>query len=678
MSIRFQPTKNIYSVILLLALAACSPLQNIEPVALPPAQQATSSPVPASSSHPTSAAATVESDGEGLASVEDYTGAPALRFAGADNNEVELNLVQADLRLFLLELSAQMGMSVIIDESVTGRVTVNTGPFSNKLTRKDLPDLLAFILNAYGLSMEQRGQVYHIGREQNPVPALAVGQELQQRFASHIFQIVPLRYISITSALEALKPIKGDAKLMAYHPANLLGILADSGRLHRILEVLQLIDVPPFRSRSFRVFYLEHAEVFQVYKDLRAISQSFTGEHSAYHFLPLQSISALLAVAPAGHDFQDVRYWLDMLDRESDLLRRPYVYPVKNHSAAELAEMLRKLYGGENRPSAFAQPATGADGRAPFKQLFGGGRKTSTFQGQQQNDLPAPHQVKVEQRFPEGKLVIEADESTNRLLFRATLKEYREILEFLRQLDKAPPPQVRIDAVIAEISLGGRFTFGFDWDFFFKNLFFSTRTGQGGNSPQADSNFAFFVDAVAGDSDFRVLSRPSLLIRNGENASLTVGSDEPVIVAVDKRQDSDQVTNQVEYRNVGVILQVTPNITEAGLIRLDVTQEVSSVGPERTDERLPSFSQRKLQTSVLCTPGRPVVLGGLIQETFNQASTGTPGLRETPYLRHLFNRDEHTRESTELVIFIYADLVKPDDDQREFLQRLERLSELIV
>ncbi|MCK5717904.1 MAG: type II secretion system protein GspD, partial [Thiomargarita sp.] len=284
---------------------------------------------------------------------------------------------------------------------------------------------------------------------------------------------------------------------------------------------------------------------------------------------------------------------------------------------------------------------------------------------------------------------IVADESSNSLLIRATPRDYRQLLKTISLLDQVPK-EVMINVVIAEVTLTESTKFGIDWQSFFRgskagqtdtylqtNFNVSNSTGLVLN--HVEGNLNLILNMMDATGDVSILSRPSLLVRNNEEASINVGANEPFVTGETSSTTSEFVTTNVQYKDTGISVKVTPRINDDGIINLDIFQELSQLGETRAD--LQSFLTRKIETSVVVRDKSAIVIGGLIEKRQNNSENGIPFLKDIPIFGKLFASTEMVETRTELVLIIVPEIVNPEADNsplvRKFKQRMNLVSKLL-
>jgi general secretion pathway protein D len=286
---------------------------------------------------------------------------------------------------------------------------------------------------------------------------------------------------------------------------------------------------------------------------------------------------------------------------------------------------------------------------------------------------------------------IVADDSRNALLVVATARQYRMIESTLRKLD-VMPLQVLIEATIAEVSLTDELSYGVQW--FIRRSQHETALSTFGVSapgivqlggPGAGLSYIFSsqnarvaLEALSTITDLKVISSPQLMVMDNQTAKLQVGDQVPIVT----QQSASTVTagappvlvSTVQYRDTGVILEVTPRVNPSGLVTLDIKQEVSEVGPAGPASvgGSPTISQRSIASRVAVKSGESVILGGLIKDRQRDSRDGIPFLSKIPILGALFGSSSDTTARTELMVVLSPTVVSDVTQAREVTEELRR------
>jgi general secretion pathway protein D len=296
-----------------------------------------------------------------------------------------------------------------------------------------------------------------------------------------------------------------------------------------------------------------------------------------------------------------------------------------------------------------------------------------------------------------------ADEANNAIVVRATERDYRIIEKVLKQLDILPR-QVLINVVIAEVTLSGSIEWGLEW-FLNKNIGAigsesGDYTAQGAldnginrpiNTPLGSSTGFFFSiydpvgflrglgKVLGSDSGINILSSPNILALDNKEATIEVGKEIPTVTGTTTDATAGTtITNSVQYRKTGIILNVTPHINSNGLVKMELEQEVSDVGEFITELKNYTFLTRRADTSLVVEDGKTIVIGGLMKSNRQDSNAGIPLLKDIPILGYLFGAGSKTSEKTELIILITPNVVKSraeaDRITREFSGKIEHLT----
>lgn len=429
---------------------------------------------------------------------------------------------------------------------------------------------------------------------------------------------------------------------------------------------------------------------------------------------PVERLNALVVVTPRSHLLPQIETWIRRLDRPTDTLESQlFVYPVQNGSAVHLAEMLNGLFGGEAAGASQAGVAAGAAptqfggaslamngaaGGANGSRALGGsgaaglstgglnaaqgmsGAGSARFGGAGASSGgvgASPALSSVSQLG--GSVRVVADDKRNALLIRAPRSEYRRIEQALRELDKAPV-QVLIEASIVEVSLTGNLRYGVEW--FVENHLSRDRTGQallnlntsGSIGPQ-QPGFSYTIlnkagavratlNALAANSQLRVLSSPSVLVLDNHTATILVGKQQPIKQSTTVTT-GNLVTESIVYKDTGVMLNVTPSVNAGGLVTLDILQQVTDVGEVDQPTGQRNFLTRQIQSRVAVRSGEPIVLGGVMSENESAGNNGVPVLRSIPLVGTLFSTTNNTKARTELLVMMTPRVLEDDASLRE-------------
>ena len=269
------------------------------------------------------------------------------------------------------------------------------------------------------------------------------------------------------------------------------------------------------------------------------------------------------------------------------------------------------------------------------------------------------------------------------MLIKASERNYKKILQILHRVDQ-PPLQVLINATLAEVTLNKNLQYGVQF-FLQKNhgksggIGFSTSdalaiapvmpglnliAGNIGSDPRV------ILDALAKETAVRIVSSPSVVVLHNQQAILEVGDQVPIITreAQSVINPDSPTVNEIEFKNTGVILNVTPRINSNGLVTMEVQQEVSAVQntsgqSDAATSLTPTISQRRVTSTIAVQSGQMVVLGGLIREEVSRSKSSIPVINKIPYLGDVLGGEtDNGRTRTELVVFIRPIVIRNPED----------------
>lgn len=549
-----------------------------------------------------------------------------------------------------------------VDAAVNARTDLITFRTPKPISGARLTELSAQLLKSYGIAVQDFGGVLRIvpstsiastlplvrrGRAQPTVP-----QPLRP-----IFQYIETEAVRPQSLLAPLKSILGDkVKVEADNSGGLL-LSGQPDDVQIALELVQVFDQPMLRgqhsSRIVPRFWSAEEFVRRLGEVLKAegynVGNQGTGDPVTLIALP--PVNSVIAFAGSPQVLKHILDWVRDLDQLNVAQAGSafFTYPVKHSDAQDLAKALNELISGAN-----ATPSQQA-GAVPA-----GAAGTTA--------AAAPALGNRQQR----RVVVNG--ATNSLIFQGGSQEdYRQWLTLLSELDR-PVKSALIDVLVAEVALNDDSNLGFSWKLqqlgsgaqavrLSGTTYDLNASGSGlavnallGGNPLRQ----LAINALASNSDSRVISNPKVVTRNGEAANISVGQDVPTVSSQAVTTGSAIIGNNstvvpqtIQYRNTGVLLRVRPVIHAGDRIDLEVSQEVSSAETTTTGVTTsPTIRKRSVETKLSLRDGATVMLGGLISETNTQSDSGVPLLKDIPVLGSLFKSATKSRTRTELVMLI--------------------------
>ncbi|PLY14741.1 MAG: type II secretion system protein GspD [Sedimenticola sp.] len=615
------------------------------------------------------------------------------------DGNITLNFENTDIReVVKVILTDQLNLGYVIDPLVQGGVTLQTG---KPLKKDDLLPTLEMLLRMNGAAMINDAGVYRI----MPIPnAMAGNLSAQLGYTSqplpngYTVRIVPLEFIGAAEMETILKPLASDGSVVRVDVTRNLLILAGTGaELSNLIETIRVFDVDWMSGLSVGFFPLEYSKSADMLKKIHTIIGA--GENGPIQglikVLPIESANGLLVVTPQKRYLDKIRVWIERLDsieaQENSEEQQFYVYKVRNGEAVKLSELLSQLFSADEAAPKRTTGASISPGQQPVQLTSsdsdakdGGSKKTS-------GNVIASSSLNVggDSVAFSTPVKIVADETRNLLLITASAKQYTKIQKVLDKLD-ITPLQVLIEATIIEVRLQGDLEYGLQW--FFRGghsgysgsgsldgtLDSTGSSGLGGIFPGFNYSLIDSVgqvravfSALAEDTNVKVLSSPSVMVLDNQQARIQVGDQVPI--ATQQQQDTSTSTstivNSIQYRDTGIVLDVKPRVTPGGLVTMEVEQEVSDVSATQSSTLdSPTISTRKITSTVAVQNGHAIVLGGLIRDRSDNSQGGVPGLYKVPVLGWLFGQNSSSTDRTELVVILVPKVVAGSDDSSRIVE----------
>ena len=679
-------------------------------------------------------------------SVQRGTGAFVRRVTGpsvdVSPGDVTLNFDGTDIReVVKVILGDLLQVNYVLHPAVQGVASLETG---RPLRREHLVPTLETLLRMNNAALIYKAGTYEVVPIANAVQGNLVPQLGEATSAlpeGYSVQVIPLQYIGAEEMNNILQPLAPEGSIIRVDTLRNLIVVAGTGpEMTNLVDTIRVFDVDWMKGLSVGFFTLEYARASDVAIQLEGLLADDSGNplKGLFRFIPVESANSLMVVSPQESYLQQARNWIDRLDlaeASGSAAERLYVYRVKHGDAENLADVLSQLFGGEGRGrrDSVGGVAPGLGTSSLGSSGFGGsGFGTSSFgsSGLGLRSVNAINAVGDEGTTTSGiggdtggssigggstsrrggisggglsqrgggagsartldmssEVSIVADAINNSLLVRASPKDYKKILDALKQLD-IPPLQVLVEATIVEIILTGNLEYGVQWNFYglaTKDARSRVQLNNGSLTQEDDSirgGFSWVVvsrptqiravlDALAGENLVNVLSSPSVMVLDNQAAQIQVGQEVPVATSQQQgTSTTDRIVNQVQYKNTGVMLSVRPRVTPGGMVQMEIEQEVSTPGDASTLG--PQFLTRRITSTVAVRSNQAVVLGGLIQDERSGGKQGVPGLYDTPYLGFLFGNRAKRSNRTELVVVLTPKVIGSDQDIESVSQDFQR------
>ncbi len=593
-----------------------------------------------------------------------------------------LNFDNADIYEVIQVIAGTLNLNYIIDPQVTGVVNIRSG---TKILPDQLFTVFKKILHVNGLDIRNEGdyEYIYVSRKPSNVETNSAGQIGNLKDSSEfILQIVPLQYLSSGQAQKLIEPylsVQGTVTNLAAQ--NTLLISDFESGLINILRILTKLDISPMASMTIKLVRVDNAPLFDLRDELIEVFDALkinTKDFDAITVVPLERVNSLMLISNSASQIQNGVEWITELDvmptQDRDNI---YIYNVRNSVASELSELINELLTEDTPKSSSTKKKTTSRTNTKAKKTTKTKKSTSSS-GKSLSSL----------RFI-GEPVVFADDDRNVILIRALPPDYTRIVKLLERLDNLPR-QVLVEVLVAEIQLTNELQFGIEWFVSKERLSFGTdflslvnpgvgKAASGFSFGMVDGDVTSFLQALSSRTDIGILSSPQILVLNNEKATVNVGEQVPIVTTETQNSvGAAQVDKTVQYKDTGIILDVTPQINYNGIILLEVKQTVSNaVENTVSDISSPVISKRELQTKLAVKTGQTILMGGLIKKDNQTIQSGVPYLMDIPWLGNFFKYQKDKLVKTELIIMITPYVIESEDvlDQyvRDFEQKMNQL-----
>ncbi|GAB4261555.1 MAG: type II secretion system secretin GspD [Methylomicrobium sp.] len=631
--------------------------------------------------------------------LSELAGVSGRQSAKTGSGSYSLNFDEADLgEVAKVIISDILGQNYVLSPKVAGKVTLQT---TEPLTREQLLPTLEMLLSMNDAALVKDGGVYHIEPAGDALYTSALSlADRRGRLLPSGYQVavIPVRNVGVDNIVDLLKPLIQEKTLLhADASRNLLLAGGTAAELARIQEIVGIFDVDMMRGRSFALFPLSHVDPPTLIDELNQIFDNSTEEDKGrfFRFIAIERLNAVLAITHQKRYLSDIENWIVRLDKAKSAAGGGVnVYKVQHVDAVQLAATLSEIYGTVGPQTRQPSVAPGRQGVEVTNRLQQQNNQQS--QQQRQRRLPTNNLMGSGAKVANvGDVRIIPDEINNSLVIVATAQEYSVIKDVIKQLD-VMPLQVLIDATIVDVTLTDNLKYGVQWYFQHRNGGVN-EIGGGGNLIKSAAaaaaagftgglsySFVSFSDdikavlsAEALKNNINVISSPSLMVLNNQEASIQVGNEislrtsqnTPLTGGVDTGLIQ---TNQLEQRKTGVKLKVKPRVNAGGLVIMDIEQSVEDPGAPKDDGSNPDILTREIMSSVAVQSGETIVLGGLIKENNTYGKTGVPWLHEVPLIGPLFGSTSSTNDKTELVVLLTPRVVTSRQDSRLVTDEFKR------
>ena len=631
------------------------------------------------------------------------------------DGDVTLNFEAADLHEIIKVVFEEiLEANYLIDPRVQGVATIHT---TRSIPKENVLVVLESVLQTNGAALIKEADLYKVvpiedAKKEITIPTVGSYQGTQSTgFGTHV---VPLKFVSAMEMKKLLESVSKESATSVQVDAtrNILILSGTRGRISNLMETIRIFDVDWLKGMSFALFPLQYADP-KILSD--ELTKMLGGESAGplagiVQLLPMERLNSIMVITHRPQYLDEARKLIEQFDRGTDTGsgRRLYVYHLKNGKADNIATLLQDIFGqppnnvpppssprsiGNVRPASATTTASTGFPAAPAASAEPATSASSASIAPAAPAAPAPSALQAStggasegQGINTGEITIIADQTINAILVLSTPQDYRVVESAIRQLDTAPH-QVMIEATIAEVQLTDNLSYGVRW--FFNDNIGSDRV-QGGfgefvSGAGGSNNFSIgifdsldqmkiFFDILETETNVKFLSAPQVMVLDNQTANIRVGDQIPIVTRSSQGiSDSNApIVSEVQYRDTGTLLSVTPRVNTGGLVTLEISQEVSVPGTAGEGSSNVPISQRTIDSTVMIQSGQTVVLGGLIRETTTRGNGGIPGFKNIPVLGVLFGSTTQDASRTELIVTITPRVVTNPMEAREITEEFRK------
>ena len=627
-----------------------------------------------------------------------------------DTTSVTLSFSGADIESVASVLAKATGQTILVDPKVKGTINL----ISNKpLTKANALDAFSTALRTSGFSLVDVNGVYRVVPEADAklISNLVVTGKSSQAGDQIITRVFKLNFESANNLLPVLRPLVSPNNTINAYPGNNTIVITDyASNIQRIGELIETIDAPV--SSDVQTIKLRHAIAIDVAAMLnKVLDTGLVGVEAGNKTIVMADArsNSLLLRSSSPEKMRQIRALVAKLDTPGTSNGNIWVVPLRNAEATKLAITLRAIVAADTALSAqvasgTATQAVGAVGatntQIPSTPGASGGTGTA-----------AATSALTSSSTPSTGGIIQAEPATNSLIITANEPLYRNLRHVIDQLDKRRG-QVYIESIIVEVSSTNAAELGIQWQGLvgsgnqntgFGGTNFTNADGTTGSNitnlsrnvnailnpnntagitpvpPNPGLNLGLLtkfngvygmsalITALSTTTGTNILSTPNIITLDNEEARIVVGQNIPLISGSYATTGSAATATPfttVTRQDIGLILRVKPQISENGLVKMQIYQEVSNVASQVPNQG-PILNKRDIETNVIVDDGQTLVLGGLIENAYKDSTSGIPWLSDIPIIGALFRYDNSARTKTNLLVFLRPYVLRDKGQDQE-------------
>lgn len=651
--------------------------------------------------------------GLGAVSTWAQTSPPAAASEKQDNgNLVSLNFNNVDIDAVVKAIGKISGKNFVVDPRVKGTLNIVTNtPVPRSLTYSIL--LSALRLQGY-TAVEGNNVVTILPEADAKMHSVPVGKTRSpvatgDKIVTEVFQI---NHESASQLLQVVRPLVTPNNTVSVYPGNNSLVITDyAENISRIAKIIAAIDVPQGDSTVIPVLHASAVDMAsmlnKLYGDAATNNGASTEPSMKVTVMADARSNSLIVRAENRSRMQAVRSMATQLDQAGATSNIRVIF-LKNANAVKVAQTLRAVLTGEASGSSGSQSSNSSSSLSgnSNSSYSNNSSSTSSTSSSSSNSSLSTSGGNFSQSSNSSNVVgggnIFADVANNALVITGSDAVYNNVRAVIEELDRRQA-QVYVEALIAEVTAERAAEYGIQWQsaiptngsttVYGGTNFGTSSSGTNiigiskditsastglnfiiGSGPVTVNgteifNLNFLARLLETDAKANILSTPSILTVDNEEAKIVVGKNVPFITGsyTTSSTSTSNPFQTYERKDVGLTLKIKPQITEGGTIRMQIYQEVSAViDSTATSSSGASTTKRSIESTVIVDNGSIIALGGLMQDSYSGSVSKVPVLGDLPFIGPLFRYDNRSRSKTNLMIFLRPRIFRTSQDSADF------------
>lgn len=583
-----------------------------------------------------------------------------------------INLQDVEIRTLIDIVAQHTGRNFIVDPQVRGKVTFVSG---RGLDKDDLYEAFLSVLQVHGFDAVESGNLTKVvptGKARSQVAPL-VQDASESDVDETVTEVVKLDYIPVATAMQTLIPLsgQGETRIQPNQSSNSVVITGRAQNVQRLRAVVESIDNP--NNDDFELVALEFAVASQVAATLQGLMATGAGGADGAPLPAGGRVSAdertnSVLISGDKQTRERMKKAIARLDVQRATEGDTRVIPLRYAKAEDVVAVLNGVSPALQKQSGAVPAAGGGAGGA----------------------AAAPSVSSASS----GGVTVLADKSSNSIIISGPPTLQKNMMKVIAQLDRRRA-QVLVEAIIAEVSTdltnklsasllsnGARDGNGpvgisnFGGLSTVAGLYGSVKAGSAASLPTGlllgggNDSFGLIAEALKGDAATNILSTPTLVTVDNEEAEITVGQEVPFITgkSTNAANDTTNPFTTIERKDVGLKFKITPQINRGETVNLKIDQETSNVASSSAGASDLITNKRRITTNVMVEDGQILVLGGLIEDNYRDSESKVPVLGDVPVLGGLFRNNTTSKTKQNLMVFIHP-VILPDGQSADAYTR---------